>query len=111
MFENVVRADLDKMVSWWIGMENDFQVSTGKMGKYFVRYLPDAHWRLYRDTYSNGDDDAFWEAIFSGCELFRTLAKDVSHHLSYSYPIDDDRSMTKYLMHVRTLPRSAEAIY
>ncbi|WP_413381837.1 aminoglycoside 6-adenylyltransferase [Alkalihalobacillus sp. 1P02AB] len=40
MFEYTVKKSLDKVVSWWIGIEQNFQVSSGKMGKYFKTYLP-----------------------------------------------------------------------
>ncbi len=39
MFEFPVRTALDQMVSCWIGSNHDFQISTGKMGKYFKKYL------------------------------------------------------------------------
>ncbi|WP_081904766.1 aminoglycoside 6-adenylyltransferase [Bacillus sp. UNC322MFChir4.1] len=41
MFEFAIRPEMDKIVSWWIGFQHDFQVSVGKMGKYFKQYLPD----------------------------------------------------------------------
>ncbi|CAG9613823.1 Aminoglycoside 6-adenylyltransferase [Bacillus rhizoplanae] len=43
MFEHVIRVRLNEMVSWWVGIKNDFQVSTGKMGKYFKKYLPESY--------------------------------------------------------------------
>lgn len=111
MFENVIRGRLDEMVSWWIGINHDFQVSTGKMGKYFKKYLPESHWGMYKETYSNSNYRDFWNSIFLTCELFRTLAKDVAERLSFVYPIDDDKKMTEFLKHVRRLPVDATGIY
>ncbi|WP_367275885.1 aminoglycoside 6-adenylyltransferase [uncultured Metabacillus sp.] len=111
MFERHVRDALDEMVSWWIGIKYDFQISSGKMGKYFKRYLPELYWEMYQKSYSDGNYKHMWDSIFVACDLFRTLAKDVAHFLSYTYPTDDDRNMVKYLQHVRRLPANAKEIY
>ncbi|WHY87175.1 aminoglycoside 6-adenylyltransferase [Neobacillus novalis] len=110
MFENVIRTRLDEMVSWWIGINHDFQVSTGKMGKYFKKYLPEPYWEMYEKTYSDNDYDNFWDAIFTTCELFRSLAKGVADNLLFAYPMDDDKNITEYLKHIRNLPSDAKEI-
>jgi aminoglycoside 6-adenylyltransferase len=86
MFESVVRVELDEMVSWWIGTRHDFRISTGKMGKYFKKYLPTPYWEMYRTTYSDANHDNFWDSVFTAYRLFRTLAKEVADALSFSYP-------------------------
>ncbi|MFZ5967079.1 MAG: aminoglycoside 6-adenylyltransferase [Bacillota bacterium] len=111
MFDCVIREMLDEMVSWWIGTKNNFQVSTGKMGKYFKKYLPESHWRMYQGTYSDGSNENVWNSIFTASELFRTLAEDVAKYFNFIYPTDDDVEMTKYLKHVRQLPVDAKEIY
>jgi aminoglycoside 6-adenylyltransferase len=111
MFEYPVRTALDQMVSWWIGSNHDFQISTGKMGKYFKRYLPDSCWEMYQGTYSNGNYKDFWDSVFIACELFRILAKDLADNLMYTYPADEDTKMTEYLRHVKELPVDAKEIY
>ncbi|MEH7460324.1 aminoglycoside 6-adenylyltransferase [Bacillus sp. JJ1127] len=111
MFEYTTRDSLDKMVTWWIGIQEDFQVSPGKLGKYFKEYLPESYWKMYKETYSNSDYANIWESIFITCELFRILSKDVAEHFNFTYPIDDDRNMTKYLKHVRNLPSDAKEIF
>jgi len=111
MFESVIRVRLDEMVSWWIGIKHDFQVSTGKMGKYLKKYLPESFWVLYKETYSDYHYNNFWNSIFVTCELFRTLAQDVAEHLMFTYPIEDDKKMTEFLKHVKQLPVDALGIY
>ncbi|UTR13920.1 aminoglycoside 6-adenylyltransferase [Salipaludibacillus sp. LMS25] len=110
MFEYVIRKELDKMVSWWIGSKHDFQVSVGKMGKYFKQYLTESYWKMYEKTYSDHEYDDFWNSIFVTCELFRSLAEDVATNLWFTYPIDEDTNMTKYLKNVRNLPSDAQEI-
>jgi aminoglycoside 6-adenylyltransferase len=50
MFEDIIRRNLDDMVRWWIGIKQGFEVSTGKMGKYFKHYLPERYWTMYERT-------------------------------------------------------------
>ncbi|MEH7443606.1 aminoglycoside 6-adenylyltransferase [Bacillus sp. JJ1122] len=111
MFELVIRGRLDEMISWWIGMNHDFKVSAGKMGKYFKNFLPNPYWQMYKETYSDHNYENFWRSIFVACELFRKLALEVAEGLSFKYPINDDIKMTEYLMHVRQLPADAESIF
>ena len=111
MFEYTVRKSLDQIVAWWIGLQHDFQVSPGKLGKYFKNYLPGPYWEMYKETYSNADYNNMWNSIFVTCELFRLLSLEVADHFNYTYPIDDDTKMTKYLKHVRNLPSDAAEIY
>lgn len=111
MFKYTTRESLDKMVNWWIGIEYDFQVSTGKMGKYFKKFLPESYWEMYQATYSDGSYENIWDSVFITCELFRALARDVAKSLSYTYPADDDKNMMEYLQYVRKLPADAKEIY
>lgn len=111
MFELTMRDALDNVVSWWIGIQTDFQVSPGKLGKYFKDYLPDRYWKMYEETYSDADYENMWESIFVTCELFRVLAKEVAAHFNFIYPMEDDQNMTAYLKQVRNLPAEAKDIF
>jgi aminoglycoside 6-adenylyltransferase len=111
MFECVVRSRLDEMVSWWIGSQHNFEISVGKMGKYFKKHLPKEYWEIYKKSYEDDNYDNFWNSIFVTCELFRCLGKDVARKLLFTYHIAEDRNMMSYLTHVRYLPSDAENIY
>ncbi|MFP3388497.1 aminoglycoside 6-adenylyltransferase [Brevibacillus sp. SIMBA_040] len=110
MYELTNRASLDQMVSWWIGSRYDFQISTGKLGKYFKNDLPESYWEMYKKTYSDSDYEHTWDALFVTCELFRRLALDVGDSLGFTYPVKDDESMMEYLRCVRNLPSDAKEI-
>lgn len=104
MFEQPVRDALDNMVSWWIGSKHDFSISTGKMGKYFKLHLPEEYWNLYKETYSDANYENVWNSVFASCELFRSLATEVADYFSYTYPVEYDTNMTKYLKQVKSIP-------
>lgn len=101
MYNLVVRDMLVKMIEWHIGTTTDFSLSTGKMGKFFKKYLPNEYYEMYAKTYSDANYDNMWEAIFKACELFRTLAVIVGEYLGYSYNKSEDINMIEYLLKVK----------
>ena len=111
MFEQFIRPRLDQMAAWWIGAKYDFTISSGKMGKYFNRLLPETYWEMYKLTYSDHCYNGFWDSIFVTCELFRTLAKDLAEQMGFTYQEADDINMTIYLLHIRQLPADSEGIF
>lgn len=101
MYHNVVREDLHDMISWYIGVNTDFMVSEGKMGKYFKRYLPQEVYEKYLMTYSDSDCNHLWNSIFAACDIFSTLAMHVAVRLGYDYNIEDEKNMRTYLTNVK----------
>jgi aminoglycoside 6-adenylyltransferase len=98
MFNNPVRDMLVGMIDWYIGIHTDFSVSVGKLGKYYKKYLPADLYEMYAKTYSDSDYSHLWTAVFTACELFRTIAPVVSEHLGYVYNQSEDTSMTAFLV-------------
>ncbi|MUK89501.1 aminoglycoside 6-adenylyltransferase [Ornithinibacillus sp. L9] len=111
MFEYTTRDCLDKMLEWWVGIQHNYQVSTGKLGKYYKNFLPDSYWEMYKKTYSDSDYKQMWQSIFFACDLFRVLSQDVAKHFNWSYPLEDDENMTSFIKHGRDLPADAKEIY
>nr|WP_295684515.1 aminoglycoside 6-adenylyltransferase [uncultured Lachnoclostridium sp.] len=101
MFDHYVRDMLNQMTEWFIGVDIDFTVSSGKMGKYFKRYLPQKLYEMYANTYSDSNYENFWSSIFSACELFRTMADIVAEHFGFRYNRNDDENMMMYLNKVK----------
>jgi aminoglycoside 6-adenylyltransferase len=98
---NWVRDDLDDIISWHIGMNNDYNVSSGKMGRYFVKYLDNDIWKKYVSTFPSGEYDEIWSALFFMCGLFQQLATKIADEYSYEYPHQDDKLMTEHLYRLR----------
>ncbi|NLJ97433.1 MAG: aminoglycoside 6-adenylyltransferase [Clostridiales bacterium] len=101
MYNHYVRDMLNQMVEWYIGINNDFNVSAGKMGKYFKQYLPNSLYEMYTQTYSNSEYNNVWKSIFTACELFRVLALEVASNFDYTYNNLEDDNIIKYLNQVR----------
>jgi len=101
MYDYWVRNELNDMVSWYIGTQTDFEVSTGKLGKYFKTYLSAEVYEKYKKTYADSDYDHLWQAMFEACSLFRLLAKEVADYFNYTYPKEDDHGIMEYLKWMR----------
>lgn len=101
MYHNVVRSELHDMLDWYIGMQNDFSVSTGKMGKYFSRYLPAHIYQQYCDTYSSCSPDELWDSIFIACNLFHLIAISVADYFQFYYREEDETGIREYLFKVK----------
>lgn len=102
MYNVVVRDMLVRMIEWYIGINTDFSVSAGKLGKYFKKYLPSELYEMYSKTYSDSDYNNFWAAIFKACDLFRIVALNISEHFGYNYNQSEDTNMTEYLIKVKS---------
>ncbi|MEA5077739.1 MAG: aminoglycoside 6-adenylyltransferase [Anaerolineaceae bacterium] len=97
MHEAVVRPQLFKMLTWYIGFKTDFKVNPGKNGKYFKRYLEAELWEMLKKTYANAEYDASWQALFATCQLFNKIAQDVSTSLGWVYSPDEGIQVQQYL--------------
>lgn len=109
--DDYIRPMLEKMLTWHIGLRTGFSASTGKHGKYFQRFLEPELWDLLLQTYSSAGYTQSWDSLFAMCALFRRLAIPLADHYAFDYPFDDDHRVFAHLLHVRTLPTAAAAIY
>jgi aminoglycoside 6-adenylyltransferase len=103
MLTSEVKAELDYMIQWYIGIENVFTVSAGKLGKYYKHFLSSHQYEMYTKVYSDSDYTHVWDSLFSACDLFKETALSVGQNFGFVYPVEDDEKMTAYLKEVRRL--------
>lgn len=111
MIDSCVRPMLRRLLEWKVGCEYDFQVSTGKAGKYLKNYLPEQIYSRYLATYTKADTQEIWNGVMEMCELFREIAGEVSERLGLIYDREEADNSLGYLKHVRELPGDAKEIY
>ena len=102
MLNNEVRTELHDMINYYIGTRHGFNLSTGKNGKYFKKYLSPELYERYAATYPGSNYSDIWAAIDIMCDLFHTLAVAVADHFGFTYRIDEEAGMRKYLRMVRS---------
>lgn len=101
MLHSIIRPQLNNMVSWYIGTITDFSVSSGKMGKYFKKYLPDSLYSKYLKSYPTATPSKMWTAVIETCKLFSDLARIVSSDMSLEYNESEEKGLQVYLGMVR----------
>lgn len=107
MFDVIVRDCIIKALDWYIGMNNDWLINTGKAGKFFKTHLPEEIWESFAKTYAGAVTEDIWEALFEAGRLMRRVGTELAEGLGYEYQIQDDEKVTEYLKKVRALPKSA----
>lgn len=111
MLNFCVRKQLEKMLSWKVGIETNFSVSVGKSGKYMYNWLTAEEWNKYLSTYCSSDKEECWDAIFRMCDLFDDVSKYAGDKLGYIYNLSDSENCRMFLKHIRELPKDATEIY
>lgn len=111
MLDGPVRKMLMLMLKWHIGVKTNFSVSSGKLGKYYKKYLDTELWDMFIRTYSDAELDNIWDSLFMMCDLFRIVSKGIAQYFDYDYPYMEDKNVSSHLKHVRILPRDAKEMY
>ncbi|MCL2220941.1 MAG: aminoglycoside 6-adenylyltransferase [Oscillospiraceae bacterium] len=97
MIHDTVRSNLHEMINWHIGIQHEFNISTGKDGKFFKKFLTPELYAQYASSYSDGNYENIWKAIDAMCEMFPSLALSVAEHFGFSYHNDEEDGMREYL--------------
>ena len=105
MLNTWVRHELHDMMAWYVGTQHGFELSIGKDGKYFKRYLAPDIYARYAATYSGSDYDDIWQALYVMADLFHELALVVAAHFRFSYRQHEEDGMREYMGMVREKTR------
>lgn len=105
-----MREQLMKMLEWYFGMKTDFKKSPGKNGKYLRGGIGEELWKAVEETYSDGDLNHNWTALFAMDELFRRIAWEVASQFGFTYPTQEDQRVTDFVHRIKDLPRDAVEI-
>ena len=97
----MIRAELHEMINYYIGVQHGFNLSTGKAGKYFKKYLPPELYTQYLATYSGSNYTDIWAAVDTMCNLFHTLALTVAEHFDFTYRQEEEDGIRQYLRMVK----------
>ena len=93
----VVRKELEKMLSWKVGIKTDFKVSVGKSAKYISKYLDKEIYENYLKTFFTCDIESAWKSIFFMCDLFEKTALEVAKQFGYTYNFDEAKNAREFL--------------
>jgi len=88
---------LRPMLEWLMGLNHNWSLPTGSLGKGLKKKLPPQIWSQLEDAYAGADTADNWEALFRTMTLFRQVAMEVGKGLGYDYPLDLDERVTAFV--------------
>lgn len=110
MMNFCVRKQLEKVLSWKVGILTDFSVSVGKSGKYMHKWLTKKEYDEYLLTYCTAKPKDCWIAVFKMTCLFSVKARKVAQDLGYVYNEAEEQACMGFLNTVYNLPKDANEI-
>lgn len=110
MLNYVVRKQLEKMLSWKVGVITDYSVSVGKSAKYMYKWLSTQEWKAYLQTYCGADINDIWQSVDKMCSLFKETAIWNAEALNYTFNYKEAENCMKFLNVVKDLPKDAKEI-
>ena len=94
---------LRPMLEWRMGLEHNWSVPTGSLGKGLKMKLPREIWHQLEDTYAGAGTQENWEALFRTITLFREVAMEVGDRLGYEYPLELDKRVTAFVQRMQAM--------
>lgn len=88
---DIVRKELLRMISWWVGIEQGFDFSLGKNYKFLKRYISEELWNRLLSTYNMDSYPHMWDSLEQCMALFRESSAEVARRLNYQYPPYDEK--------------------
>jgi aminoglycoside 6-adenylyltransferase len=86
-----------EMIDWKIGLENSWNVNTGKFGTKYKEYLDTKTWLELKNTFSDGNIEKNWESLFKMISFYSNIAKEIAGKLDFNYPKKRDEKVTELI--------------
>jgi aminoglycoside 6-adenylyltransferase len=94
---------LRPMLEWRMGVEHNWSVPTGSLGKVLKKRLPPEIWSELENTYAGANTQDNWEALFRTITLFRRVGMEVGEGLGYKYPLELDQRVTAFVQRMQRM--------
>lgn len=98
MSETIIRTEyLIPLIEWYIGSQNNWNITTNKHGRMFRKYLSPEMWLKIEQTFSGSKYNDNWNALFSMADVVSEIGTELSQKLDYRYPCKLEKDIRKYL--------------
>lgn len=86
-----------KMLNWKIGVDHDFNVTTGNHSKYLKRFLSPEEMERFHGIFPNGTYEDIWNKLFVMYDYFAELAEYVGQALGYDFDAKETEEVRRFL--------------
>lgn len=92
-----------KLLEWRVGVEYDWSVGIGSLGKGLKKRLPVELWPNVEACFGGADLTDNWTALANTLALFRQVAVEVGDALGYAYPHELHARVDGYVRQIQQL--------
>ena len=101
MYNVYVKEQYYRMIDWMLAVRYEGGISSGKLGKFYKKYLSGDEYALLCKSFPNESYDSFWSAIDSLIELFLYAAHYIADNTKLSFFEDEANGLKEYLNKVK----------
>lgn len=87
-----------KMLDWKVGVDNEFNVTTGAHSKYLKIFLTAEEMERFHGVFPDGTYEDIWNKLFAIYDFFAELAKYVGEALGYPFDAKETEEVRRFLM-------------
>ena len=94
---DILKAELERMLDLWIGMENDFLVSVGKAKSKYEKLLPQGWYDRYKRSYCDYRLENIKKSLFLMINLYDEVAKILAKRFNFYYDLNLKNDMINFI--------------
>ena len=87
-----------KMLNWKIGVDNNFNVTTGDHSKYLKRFLSSKEMERFQNVFPNGKYEDIWQKMYVIYDYFAEIAKYVGDKLGFKFDVKETIEVKDFLL-------------
>lgn len=96
-----VRDLLNRMLRWYIYLNDGKPVDLGILDSSFEKFLDEKVFLLYKKTYPDADYEHIWQAYDAVTELWNHAGRVIAEKQGFCYPEDDEKNMLEFVQKLR----------
>ena len=97
-----VRDVVNRMIRWYICLQNGKPVELGILDSYWERYLPGDMWLCYCETYACAEETSMWKALDAMAEVFHMAGERVAAWIDTVFPNKQEHDMLEFINQLKT---------
>lgn len=98
-----VRDVLNRMIRWYICLQNKEPVELGILDSYLERYLPEDIWVGYCRTYVCAEQVSLWNALYAMTEVFHSTGVEVAAEIDTVFPDGQQQAMLDFIAWLKNM--------
>ncbi|MFP4460243.1 MAG: aminoglycoside 6-adenylyltransferase [Candidatus Zixiibacteriota bacterium] len=99
-FDNIIRKEVFKMLTWYFGIKTDFKKNPGKCGQYIGKYIPKKIWWQVIELYADSSFKQLWQITHIASRLFNEIGREVAGHFDYEYPEQEAEDVNGFIANI-----------